>query len=64
MLVASTGAPVFDRNRSGFELCSHHLEQQAIRPLSNQGLAEADKCRALGRSRGVAEAAAASEPPE
>jgi len=64
MIVASTGAPVFDRNRSGFELCSHHLEQQAIRPLSNQGFAEADKCCALGRSPGAAEAAEASEPRE
>jgi len=43
----------FDRNRFGFELCGHRREQQAIQPLGNQGFAEADKCRALGRSLGA-----------
>ena len=43
----------FDGNCLGFELCSHRFEQQAIQPLSNQGFAEADKCRALGRSLGA-----------
>lgn len=44
-----------DRNRLGFELRGHRLEQQAIEALRHQRFTEADKGRALGRRLGAGE---------